>query len=282
MDVDPSIPRLLFASILPSTLFHPIFSFPVPNSISPNSIAPIPVSYGSNQLHGQKKVAGKLNIYAEGTFSIEQLFKSGGTIISTIRDKEGLNSVITGKQIMENLFVDRYNVPEFHTMYPHMCKSAKRSLTIENAGGKSQYSEALSMQYFRERFRARKYIPEMEIKYWIDYKMCDYICNVKGNRVGVSVSRAMGYPTAEDFTPDIAYRLLRKKLHGLVVASRGVCEKQEFHISVLHIFCQNQKISEMVMDIYPQILTEDDSDTIRDVIIILTVCEQNYIYTNIV
>ncbi|MDD4931380.1 MAG: hypothetical protein PHG66_04535 [Candidatus Colwellbacteria bacterium] len=215
-----------------------------------------------------------------GTIRIEQSFKSGGIITSTLRDKEGLNSVITGKQIMENLFIDRYTVPKFHEMHPLMCKAAKRSLTIENAGGKSQYSEALSMQYFRERFRATNYIPEMEIKYWIDYKMCDFICDIKGNRAGVSVSRAMGYPTAADFTPEIAYRLLQKKLHGLVIASRGVCEKQEFHISVLHIFCQDQRIANMVSDIYPQILLEDDSDTIRDVIMILTVCEQDYVYSN--
>lgn len=221
---------------------------------------------------------GKGGTSAEGYSSIEQSFESGGIISSTVQDKINLNSVISGKQISENIFIDRYTVPSFHKM--KMCKAAKHSLTIDNAGGKSALSEALSMQYFRERFRARKYIPEMEIKYWIDYKMCDFICNIKGNRVGVSVSRAMGFPTPSDFTHEIAYRLLQKKMHGLVIASRGVCEKQEFHTSVLHIFCQDQRIADIVYQMYPRILAEDDTDTIRDVIMILTVCEQDYVYSN--
>lgn len=214
---------------------------------------------------------------------IIQKFKSGSIIHSNIRDKIRLNSVvILGIQIVDNIFIDKYIVPLFSVMNPLLCKSAKRSLSIENAGGNSQYSEALSIQYFRERFRAKNFILEMEIKYWIDYKMCDFICEIKGNRVGVSVSRAMGFPKSSDFTPEIAYNLLNKKLHGLVIASRGICEKQEFHISVLHIFCQDQQVANIVYNMYPKILFEDDSDTIKDVIMILTVCEQNYIYTNII
>ena len=211
---------------------------------------------------------------------IIQQFNSGSIIRSNIRDKIGLNSVISGTQITDNIFIDTYTIPSFNIMYPLMCKSSKRSLSIENAGGNSKYSEALSIQYFRERFRARNFILEMEIKYWIDYKMCDFICEIKGNRVGVSVSRAMGFPKSSDFTHEIAYNLLCKKLHGLVIASRGICEKQEFFVSVLHIFCQDQRVADIVRDIYPTILSEDDSNTIKDVIMILTVCERGYIYTN--
>ena len=122
----------------------------------------------------------------------------------------------------------------------------------------------------------------MEIKYWIRYTMCDFICTIKDKRIGVSVTRAMGFPTAKYFNEEIAYRLLQKKIHGLVFASRAVCEEQEFSTSILHIFCQDQRIADILKETYPMILKEDDSDKAKDVIMILTVCSQEYVYSNII
>jgi len=220
--------------------------------------------------------------YQNPSFVIDQSFKSGSVIKSSLGNKEGLEWVISGNEIYENIFHDEYIVPDFHKMYPLMCTGAKRSLEIVNAGGKSEYSEALSMQYFHERFRAKKYIPEMEVRYCVNYKMCDYICSIKGTRVGVSVTRAMGFPTSARFTSTMAYCLLQKKLRGLVISRRGVCEEQSFHTSILHVFCQDEKVVEIIKNVYPLFLDEDTSDTMKDIIVILTICEQKYIYTNIV
>lgn len=57
-----------------------------------------------------------------------------------------------------------------------------------------------------------------------NWKKVDYICTLYGERVGVSVTRAMSYPDPEQFSTDTAYRLLYKKLFGLVShAFKFVC-----------------------------------------------------------
>lgn len=51
---------------------------------------------------------------------------------------------------------------------------------------------------------------------FMNMKKVDYICSIFGQRVGVSVTRAMSYPDPKNFNADTAVALLRKKLFGLV------------------------------------------------------------------
>ena len=77
--------------------------------------------------------------------------------------------------------------------------------------------QSLSVEYFARRFQAQDVVTEMEVEYWsFNWKKVDYICTLYGQRVGVSVSRAMCYPDPNAFSSEIAYRLLYKKLYGLV------------------------------------------------------------------
>lgn len=70
------------------------------------------------------------------------------------------------------------------------------------------------MEYLATKFRARDVVTEMEVEYWSSsWKRVDFTCTVWGNtRVGVSVTRAMGFPSAQHFTEVQAHRLLAKKL----------------------------------------------------------------------
>ena len=47
---------------------------------------------------------------------------------------------------------------------------AQLTLDVDNAGGKSEISEALSVEYMCQTFSARDVVPEMKVEYWIDYK----------------------------------------------------------------------------------------------------------------
>lgn len=77
--------------------------------------------------------------------------------------------------------------------------------------------QTLSVEYFARRFQAQDVVTEMEVEYWSsNWKKVDYICTLYGERVGVSVTRAMSYPNPNSFSTEIAYRLLHKKLYGLV------------------------------------------------------------------
>jgi hypothetical protein len=99
----------------------------------------------------------------------------------------------------------------------YLPKNARRSLTIPNAGGSSNLSEALSMYYMRNRFKGSGFVLETEMRYWINYKMCDFLVKIYGQRFGVSVTRAFGYPTPKHYTEESAYNLLIRSIHSHVV-----------------------------------------------------------------
>ncbi|CAM9780003.1 unnamed protein product [Phaeothamnion confervicola] len=153
---------------------------------------------------------------------------------------------------------------------------ARRVAAAPNAGGRSVVSEALSVEYFARRFGGHDVLCEMEISYWSpQWKKIDFIATIKDyrggscNRVGVSVTRAMGWPSAAHFTADSARRLLRKKLYGLVVARDGVSSAQRYTGSVLHVWCQNRRIAELMRQAFRR--TARELSVTGNVLMLLTV-----------
>lgn len=141
---------------------------------------------------------------------------------------------------------------------------AQLVLRSQNAGGNSELSEALSVEYLCAVFGARRVTPEMQVQYWIQYKIVDYLTYVHGKRIGVSVTRAMGYPSADCFTLADAQRLLHKKLYGLIVARASTCSSDGFYNSLLHIWCQDRRIAELVREAWGSAELE-----LRDHIVVL-------------
>ena len=155
------------------------------------------------------------------------------------------------------------------------------SLLVDNGGGKSNISEMMSIEYYIRSFGAKKILFEMEIDYKIDYKMVDYVCNIKNFRIGVSVTRAMGYPKPTNFTYHQALRLLHKKLYGLIIARNAVCKNHSFKKSVLHVWCQSLRISKLIKKAYSSFNINDYGLDIKGIVILhLSVCSDSYIYTN--
>lgn len=155
------------------------------------------------------------------------------------------------------------------------------SVLLGNAGGNSDISEMMSIEYYIRSCKATNFLFETEIQYYVNYKMVDYICDVDGRRVGVSVTRAMGYPRPEDFTYARALRLLHKKLYGLIVARNAVCKKQSFKKSILHVWSQNLRIAKLIKKAYSSFSINDYGLDIKGFVILhITVCKDSYIYTN--
>eukprot|EP00246_Nothoceros_aenigmaticus_P013978 TRINITY_DN5113_c0_g1_i1.p1 TRINITY_DN5113_c0_g1~~TRINITY_DN5113_c0_g1_i1.p1 ORF type:complete len:735 (+),score=103.89 TRINITY_DN5113_c0_g1_i1:139-2343(+) len=149
---------------------------------------------------------------------------------------------------------------------------ARRVATEQNAGGSSTISETLSVEYFVRRFQARDIVTEMEVEYsFMNMKKVDYVCTIFGQRVGVSVTRAMSYPDPKKFNEDTAMALLRKKLFGLVVARSGVTSRHSFSQCILHVWCETRNTAKILEEKYPEISTE--MQVAEDVIMVLTVAE---------
>lgn len=141
----------------------------------------------------------------------------------------------------------------------------------------------MSIEYFTRVFEARDILLEMEVEYWIDYKMVDFVCTVPSyGRIGVSVTRAMGYPSSDKFTYDRALKLLQKKLYGLIVSRNGVTKKHSFYRSILHIWCQTDRIALLLKKAYASFDIEDYGLNIKGVVVLqLTVCSHPCLYDDI-
>lgn len=162
------------------------------------------------------------------------------------------------------------------------CEEATRSLSVENAGGHSEISEAFSIHYFVKTFGATDILYEKQIEYYIDYKMVDFITTIEGKRVGVSVTRAMRYPSPDRFTHEDALALLHKKLYGLIVSRNSVTDRHTFFKSVLHVWCQSYRIASILREVYSSLDIADYGLNVKGILIlVLTVCESPSIYRNI-
>lgn len=156
-------------------------------------------------------------------------------------------------------------------------EDARKVASDPNAGGQSIVSEAFSMEHLSRRFGARHVVTEMEITYWnYNWKKVDYLCDIRGNRIGVSVSRAMGFPTPDRFKFTDAERLVKKKLRGLLVAMQGVDDDHRQDMAILHIFCQTQEIAGLMQLACLQYFNGSDDGYGVDssgILVLLTVCE---------
>ncbi|AYV81008.1 MAG: hypothetical protein Harvfovirus13_14 [Harvfovirus sp.] len=208
------------------------------------------------------------------------MFRSG-SILKTSLDDEGrlmdqIRNVESKGAAGSTIFVDRFYPVPFARMSLHV--SAKASLSIENAGGSSDFSEALSIDLMAARFGASKFALEMEVEYWISYKKCDFVTVIHNQNFGVSVTRAMGYPKATNFTEGHATKLLNSKINGLLAAREVVGEKHHFTKCILHVWCQTNEIASLICKAH-QVMVLADS-VISQVIVLVTVCIEKYIYTN--
>ena len=241
-----------------------------PTGGSPNGVPCCP--YESRQRYDQ------LSVYNDNTTRMS--FSSDEMRFKSIL----LDDRVTRPSHKECIFVDKYYPPPtFGSM--KLQPDAARSLTVPNAGGQSVLSEMLSIQYMTEIYGAKNVILEEEVEYFVDYKMIDYICTVQAvdgrdSRVGVSVTRAMGFPTPERFTRAWADSLLAKKLYGLIVARNGVNDNHTFFKSILHCWAQTQQIADYVREAYEALDVNDYGLNIKgDVLLVVTVCDNPYIYS---
>jgi hypothetical protein len=197
-------------------------------------------------------------------FAINQHIRRYFYIRHLLYDSDGSQSAIACDYITPLVS----NLREFE-----LGPDAIRIYSEPNAGGRSINSEALSMEYLNRTMGGNFVRTEMEIEYWnASWKKCDYICKIRSENVGVSVTRAMGYPSAGYFKPSDATRLLEKKLYGLVVARSGVWDNETFYKSILHIWCQSERIARLMIRSY----THEISDDLKDnIVVLLTVTSQD-------
>jgi hypothetical protein len=166
---------------------------------------------------------------------------------------------------------------------PELIPAATRALTTPNAGGRSEVSEAFSIDYFSRVHDATGFQLEMDVVYWINYRMVDFICNTPdGERLGVSVTRAMGWPRPDRFDEVSAMTLLYKKVDGLICARDCVDQGSTFHKSLLHVWCQTERIALLMNLAWNDFRTTEAYLVLGEGVlsIQLSVCGETCLFTN--
>lgn len=219
---------------------------------------------------------GMRGVEAKYTVSI---YDNGAIHKSNYRENYILSYIFREEE--SDLYRD-YVVRDIYILPKYLNKLSSLAISKENAGGKSEFSEAHSIDYFITRFGMTDIIYEMDIRYWIDYKMIDYIGTISGQRIGISVTRGMCHKDPNLFTYGDALDLLNKKLYGLIVSRNGVVSEHNFYKSILHIWCQNEKIAYILSEAYNSFDMNDFGLNIKGaILLLLTVCEDERIYTNV-
>eukprot|EP00770_Monocercomonoides_exilis_P013670 MONOS_13615.3-p1 / transcript=MONOS_13615.3 / gene=MONOS_13615 / organism=Monocercomonoides_exilis_PA203 / gene_product=Signal transducing adapter molecule 2 / transcript_product=Signal transducing adapter molecule 2 / location=Mono_scaffold00854:12729-19094(+) / protein_length=1847 / sequence_SO=supercontig / SO=protein_coding / is_pseudo=false len=185
------------------------------------------------------------------------------------------NDLISFSSCLNTPNTSQYLVTLFEAHIPFhqftFSSGALRMLSLPNAGGNSDNSEALSFDFLHRVFNAQLLKAEMEIKYANkNWKKTDYVAKIKNHVVGVSVTRAVGYPRPGDFSEDQAVSLLKKKLFGIKVSTVGVAEEDKWERQLLHIWVQDKQQANFISGAYQSLHPKLRGDTI----VIVTIAER--------
>lgn len=148
-------------------------------------------------------------------------------------------------------------------------------LTEENAGGASEFSEAVSFEMFQRCFQARLVKTEMQIEYFFgNYsKKTDYLCqmfeqeNQENSRFAVSVTRAMKFQGV--FTEKDAFNLLYKKLLGVQLSNRDVMACDRWNKQVLHVMTEHVYIVDLLRSVFSW-MYERTPELVGDTVVLIT------------
>lgn len=190
--------------------------------------------------------------------------------------------------LRDELSENTYFIVKDEYVLPNKLKrEGEYSLQICNAGGKSEISEAFSIDYFNRIHNSYYTIFEKQVEYWIDYKMVDYVTSVFDDhymevKVGVSVTRAMLAPGKTEIPEGFGQELLDKKIRGLIIARNSVLKHQKFFHSILHIWCQSVPLMKSVVDAAIKLDPVEYGLTMKGSFCVLaTLCENPILYTNV-
>lgn len=146
---------------------------------------------------------------------------------------------------------------------------------VPNAGGSSVISEVLSFEVLQKCFKAKLLKTEMEVSYFPEGgSITDYVCEIFGTKVGVSVTRAMKFRGGE-FTEEDAEHLLTKKLKGVIQSSKNTLE--DWNKQILHVWSVNNDVTNTLVKVFDRLPASVTSNT---VVLVTTTTKSNFIYNN--
>jgi hypothetical protein len=141
-----------------------------------------------------------------------------------------------------------------------------------NLGGSSIHSELVSFEVLAACEQAELLKTEGEITYRDSGgKKTDMLLRIDALTIGVSVTRAYGYPPENPYTYDQAFDLLSGKLSDVLLANANVAAEDMWEKQILHVIAYEAEHGAQILAAFEQI----DVATKADTIVIITVTDGN-------
>ena len=141
----------------------------------------------------------------------------------------------TTPTLIENA-IDFADDPYDESDYEALTEGGQEILDDGNAGGSSILSEVFAYEVLHRCEGATLLKTEMEVVYNDPGgKLTDLLVDFDGTKIGVSVTRAVGYPRDDPYTEDAAKNILEQKLQGVLDSTANVSAEDAWSKQILHI-----------------------------------------------
>jgi hypothetical protein len=178
------------------------------------------------------------------------------------------------------LFLNRIDFgddPYDEADFCRLSEGGREVITDENAGGSSLLSEAFSFEVLARCEAATLLKTENEVVYTNPMgKLTDLLVSIDGQKVGVSVTRAVGFPRDDPYTVERARDLLEGKLEGVLASSENVSDEDRWVKQILHVVAYGEGHAESMETAWGQIDDAIRADTV--VIVTLSDGEDEWLY----
>lgn len=146
-----------------------------------------------------------------------------------------------------------------------------------NLGGSSLYSEVVAYEVLARCEDAMLLKTEAEIVYDAKGPRTDLLVEFDGTKIGVSVTRAQGFPLDDPYTVEQAQAILEDKLGDIPLSSAAVSADDAWEKQILHLVAYGPMHAKSLQTAYEAL---DPSYTL-DTIVVVTVTEGDdlFIYT---
>lgn len=182
--------------------------------------------------------------------------------------------------VMPGLF---YTTIDFASLYTDadlsmLTQGGQKLVTDDNAGGSSRLSEAFAYEVLERCEDAVLLKTETEIVYANESKKTDFLAELDGLKIGVSVTRAMSFPFDAPFPQRRAEELLTKKLGDILLSSESVSAEDKWTKQILAILAYGPDHSAAINAAYASLDAQLRADTL--VLVIQSDGADEFIYCN--
>ncbi len=198
-----------------------------------------------------------------------------GSITGSCGDLTGAELDSPEPSIVRNA-IDFAAMPYTDDDLARLTEGGQEIYTDGNAGGSSIYSEMFAYEVLARCELADLLKTENEIIYDTPGKLSDFLTELEGRKIGVSVTRAFAFPPEEPYTVAQARALLDDKLADILESTANVSPEDAWVKQILHIMAYEPMHADSVATAFARVDAAIKSNTV--VMVTVTLGMDGFMY----